>query len=327
MVQSSVFPTLIDALRTPLTEADMAGLREALWAQPKIGSGDIAALFAAKDRLDPVDPLFSEFLQEAVLHFALKQDWPRNFLSDANATLQVDLFAKDSRIDAETDFELLVRLAEQAEQCPASFKAFLCREIEAAVLTGKGITRQGTTLAPRVVDAADVAYLRRLVFAPGAGGSLKVNFEEAEMLFRIKDATLGAPNDGGWQALFVQAIANHLMAYLNYTPRTIEDAARQDAFIADNAPRAGRFLGQMANSFGSSAFTKLFSKDALVDHASAVASKHAITVEEAAWLKRQIAHDGKTDDLEKALLTFLVDECAPVTDRAAGFNQAASGLS
>lgn len=324
MFRSSVFTTLIDGLRAPLTGADIAGLREALWAQPKIGSGDISALFAAKDRLSVVDPLFAEFLQDAVLHFALKQDWPRNFLSDANATLLVDLVAKDGRIDAEDDFELLVRLAEQAEQCPASFKAFLCREIEAAVLTGKGITRQGAKLAPRVVDATDAAYLRRLVFAPGAGGSLKVNFEEAEMLFRIKDATLGAPNDSSWQALFVQAIASHLIAYLNYTPRTIEDAARQDAFIADNAPKAGRFLGQMVNSFGSSAFTRLFSKEAAPDHTGQVVSDLAVTVEESAWLKRQIAHDGTTDDLEKALLAFLVDEHASATDSATAFNRAVS---
>ena len=322
MFASSVFPTLVGAVRAPVGDTEIAALREALWAQSKIGSGDMTALFAAKDRLGSLDPLFSEFLQEAVLHFALKQDWPRNFLSDANATLLIDLIAKDGRIDAEAEYELLVRLAEQAEQCPASFKAFLCKEIEVAVLTGKGITRQGTTLAPRVVDAADVAYLRRLVFAPGAGGSLKVNFEEAEMLFRIKDATLGAPNDPVWQSLFVQAIANHLMAYLNYTPRTIEDAARQDAFIADNAPKAGRFLGQMVNSFGSSAFTKLFSKEASADHAGQIASDLAITIEESAWLKRQIAHDGKTDDLEKALLTFLVDECAPLGNNALPFDVA-----
>ncbi len=314
MSQPSVFPALIEGISVLVSPDDIAALRKALWAQSKIGSGDISALFAAKDRIGAVDPLFSDLLQEAVLHFALKQDWPRNFLSDSNANLLIDLTSKDGRIDAEVEFELLVRLAEQAENCPASFKAFLCKEVEVAVLTGKGITRLGKSLAPRVVDAADVDYLRRLVFAPGAGGSLKVNFEESEMLFRIKDATLGAPNDAGWQTLFVQAIANHLMAYLSYTPRSVEDAARQDAFVANNAPKVGRFLGQMVISFGSSAFTRLFSNDAPSNHDEAVTNNLAISVEESAWLKRQIAHDGKTDDLEKALLAYLVDECAPLTD-------------
>ncbi len=317
MSQPSAFPALLERLTAPVSSDDIAALRQALWAQTKIGSGDVSALFAAKDRLGAIDPLFSELLQEAVLHFALKQDWPRNFLSDANATLLIDLTTKDGRIDAEAEFELLVRIAEQAENTPASFKDFLCKEIETAVLTGQGITRAGTTLAAGVVDAADVDYLRRLIFAPGAGGSLKVSAEEAEMLFRIKDATLAAPNDAGWKTLFVQAVANHMMAHADYVPRTIEVAARQDAFLADTTPQIGRFLGRVAGAFGTSAFTKFFAKDEAEDHDAAVAKDLELTVEESAWLKRQVAHDGKTDELEKALLAFLVDEVAPLPEGAA----------
>ncbi len=314
MSQPSAFPALLDGLSLPVSDQDGAALRKALWAQTKIGSGDVSALFAAKDRLGATDPLFSDLLQEAVLHFALKQDWPRNFLSDANATLLIELTSKDGRIDAEAEFELLVRIAEQAENTPASFKAFLCKEIETAVLTGEGITRAGTTLAPGVVDAADVGYLRRLIFAPGAGGSLKVSVDEAETLFRIKDATIAAPNDTGWKTLFVQAVANHMMAHNDYVPRTIDVAARQDAFLADSAPQIGRFLGRVVGAFGTSAFTKMFAKADAKDHEAAVAKDLELTVEESAWLKRQVAHDGQTDELEKALLAFLIDESAPLQD-------------
>jgi hypothetical protein len=56
------------------------------------------------------------------------------------------------------------------------------------------------------------------------------------------------------------------------------------------------------------AFKAVFPNDGQTsqDHPSVGTSP--LTPEEAGWLKENIVRDGQTDDLEKALMTFIIDE-------------------
>jgi hypothetical protein len=144
-----------------------------------------------------------------------------------------------------------------------------------------------------------VALLRRLIFAPGGGDAIKVGEAEAELLFRIKDATLGKANAPEWETLFVQAIANHLMAHSSYVALSRERALELQKFMDDSTPSIGGFLSRVARSISLDALFKSPEGKPEVDHDAA---------DEAAWLKRQIAADGSTDALEKAVLAFIVDE-------------------
>jgi hypothetical protein len=66
--------------------------------------------------------------------------------------------------------------------------------------------RAGGELSPGHVNAAEAAILRRVLFAPPAMAGA-VSCAEAELLFRLKDATLGAANALEWKQLFVQGVA------------------------------------------------------------------------------------------------------------------------
>ncbi len=68
-----------------------------------------------------------------------------------------------------------------------------------------------------IIDAAEVAKIRERVYADGI-----VDREEADFLFALNDATSGADNDASWQALFVEALSDHVLKD-EISPGTIDD--------------------------------------------------------------------------------------------------------
>lgn len=92
-----------------------------------------------------------------------------------------------------------MKLLEVAVAAPASLRNYALAQVEAAVMTSRGPTRDGGELVLNSITAAEVALLRRIIFAAAGDGPASVSRAEADILFRIKDATLGAANDADWQ--------------------------------------------------------------------------------------------------------------------------------
>jgi len=61
-------------------------------------------------------------------------------------------------------------------------------------------------LADGVIDAAEVAKLKEVLYADGT-----IDKEEAKFLFDLNDAVTGKANDAAWEAFFVQAISDYLL--------------------------------------------------------------------------------------------------------------------
>ena len=61
-------------------------------------------------------------------------------------------------------------------------------------------------LADEVIDAAEVAKLKEVLYADGT-----IDKEEAEFLFDLNDTVTGKANDAAWEAFFVQAISDYLL--------------------------------------------------------------------------------------------------------------------
>lgn len=57
-----------------------------------------------------------------------------------------------------------------------------------------------------VIDADEVTLLRQELYADGV-----IDREEADFLFDLNDATSGQSNHPSWQALFVEALTDHLL--------------------------------------------------------------------------------------------------------------------
>ena len=291
-----------------VTADDVLALRKAIWSTDRIKTPIVAALFAINDAITaPLDE-FSDCFSEAITHFLLKQDWPHDFMSDENANWLMSAIDKDGKVESHAELELLVRVVEKAENAPETLKTYAQTQLEAVILTGEGPTRRGGAIHPGTIDTAEVALLRRLVFAAGGGDASKVGASEAELLFRIKDATIGKSNAPEWETLFVQGIANHLMAHSSYVALSRERAAELNKVMDDASPNIGGFLSRIAGAISLDALFKSSTAKAAEDHDAVVEADLQIAADEAAWLKRQIAADGATDALEKAVLAFIIDE-------------------
>ncbi|HLS80390.1 MAG TPA: hypothetical protein VK025_03200, partial [Steroidobacter sp.] len=158
-----------------------------------------------------------DFFVEAIGEFVINGSEPKGYVSDDNARWLMARLDRDGRLDSMAELELLVRVLERAANAPETLKTYALAQIEKAVLTGTGPTRSGGELAPNCVSDAEARLLRRVLFAAGGDGPAAVSRAEAELLFRLKDASRGAANGPEWKRLFVQGVGNHLMGYVSPT--------------------------------------------------------------------------------------------------------------
>lgn len=299
------------------SDGDVLMLRQLVWDdddEAVLSQTVVDALFTLNDRFDRSTPAWNDFFIEAVEHFLLHQQPPHGFIDDAGADWLRARIDRNGRVMNDTELTLLVALIEDAENAPDSLKDYAIAQIERAIVTGEGPTR-GNDIRPGCVDAAEAQLLRRLIFAGGGEGAIVVGADEADMLFRIKNATLGGHNDPAWLQLFVQGVGNHLLAHSDYRPLSRDEAIRLNAEMGRNTPNVASFFRRMLpdERFGTGTIVEAF-KSVFPGRPDPVRGEgpqeisRALSVEEAGWLKTHIAADGEIDIYEKALLTFVIDE-------------------
>jgi hypothetical protein len=298
-----------------VTDGDVLILRELVWDDDVIPQPVLDALFTLNDRLDEQSIVWTQFFVEAVTHFMLHQQEPRGFLDQGSADWLMRRVDRFGGAISASELELIVSLIEDAEGTPDSLKAYAFNQIEQSVLSGRGPTRDGKTLRPCCVDEAEAIMLRRLIYAGGGEGATVVGSQEANLLFRIKDATLGGDNHPSWLQLFVQGIGNHLLAHSDYRPLTRDEAISLNEEMDRNVPNLAGFFRRMLpearRGHGTivEAFKSVFpGRPDPVQGSGPVEVSSALSFEEAGWLKTQIAADGEIDIYEKALLTFALEE-------------------
>ena len=302
---------LADALkaRAVMTADDVRAIRRVAWPDGAIEAAEADAIFALNDAIAAPPPEWVDFFVEAITAYVVHQQMPTGYVDGANAAWLIARIDADGRVDSRAELELLVKTLEVAVNVPDVLKAYALRQIEAAVTSGTGPTRGSGVLDPGSINATEVALLRRMLFAAAGDGPACISRTEADLLFRLKAATLGAANAPEWKTLFVQAVGNHLMARTDYRPLSRERAVELDRFMNDTRSSVGGFLGRVGQSLANGAFLDRFGTTAAQpDHAAAVAADRAIAPDEAAWLKAHVDADGTLDDLEQALLAFIAAE-------------------
>lgn len=293
-----------------VSEGNILELRDAVWADEQVSQAMADGIFMLNDRCDTSTPAWKPFFVEAIEHFLLHQKRPFGFIDDEGSAWLRAKIEHDGRVAGANEIELLVSIFEAAENAPEQLKAFALEELEQTIVTGEGATREHIN-RPHGVDEVEVILLRRLIFAGGGEGGVVVSSEEADMMFRIKDATLNGVNAPGWVQLFVQAVGNHLLTHSDYRPLSRDEAVRLNAEMERNTPNIARFIARVIPremiGVGTivEAFKALFPDEgAIIDGVDG----DGLTVEEVSWLKTRIAADGETDLYEKALLTFIIEE-------------------
>ena len=281
----------------PISAEDVLAVRRWIWPDGTVSEAEAEALFELNRSAKAGAPEWDAFFIEAITDYLVNQIPPRGYVEDAHAAWLIGQVGRDGAPIRANELALAVKVVETALGCPQSLKDWALGRIEAGVLGGG------------VIDEAEVGLLRRLVFAPGGEGALIVGAAEAELLWRLKDATLGADNAPGWKTLFVQAVGNHLMAFSAYRPLERGEAARLDAFVADRRANVLGFFARMAKTNPKEAARAAFGQSApRPDHDAAVAAAAAVTPAEQQWLRAHVDADAARDPLEEALLAFVAEE-------------------
>jgi hypothetical protein len=293
-----------------ISPEDVLALRREVWPDGAVSEAEASALFDIdRAALDP-GPEWAAFFVEAISEYVVNQRPPRGYVDDKAASWLICEIEQGGGATSATELALVVKILEIALNCPPSLKSWALGRIEAAVLTGEGPTRSGAP-RPNVIDEAEVTLLRRSVYAAGGEGASTVGADEAEMLWRLKDACLNGDNAPAWKTLFVQAVGNHLMAYDDYRPLDRAEAARLDAFVADHRSSVLGFFARMGHSSPAAGVRDLIGSDrgpSAADHDAAVQAAASITGSEKAWLDAHVDADHQRDAYEDALLAFIAAE-------------------
>ncbi len=293
-----------------ISDAEVLHLRASGWADGAIRREEAEAIFALQQATSSPTPLWSDFFVEALANFVLNGRAPRGYASDEEAAWLIAMVEADGKVCSMTELELLVQVIERGLNVPDALKTYVLGVLETAVLTGTGPTRDGGELSDTHVTQAEAKLLRRVVFGSASDAPAAVSRREAEMLFRLKDATLQQANAPEFQRIFVQGVGNYLMGFASQSAHI--DRARMlelEAFVADNSVRVGRFMGQMARS-APNAFGVVFGRkdDALPSREEQVAQAAEFTSIERDWLDGMMSANGAVDAYDQALLEFIAEE-------------------
>ena len=300
-----------------ITAEEVLALRRAAWPDGRIDQTEAEAILAINDVVSARSPEWIDFLVEAVGEYVLSGTEPKGYVAEDTADWLIARLDRDGGLDSQAELELLVRVLEKALGTPDRLKDYALAQIERAVLTGDGPTRDtpsqdGGTLSAGSITAAECQLLRRVIFASGGDRPAAVSQREAEMLFRLKDATQGAPNAPEWQRLFVQGVGNYLQGWTGGRAINRDRAGELETFMNDHTSSLGAFFSRMSRvgtkDLRSAAQDALGGGEASTrDYAAEAGADGARTAREQAWLDGQIEADGRTDPLEAALLAFLAE--------------------
>ncbi len=296
-----------------ITAEELLSLRREGWGDGIITRAEAEALFAVNNALNERTPEWCDFFVEAIGEFVLNGTPPRLQCSLEEAEWLIGQIDHDGVVESMVELETMVRILERAENTPDRLKNYVLDVVEREVLTGTGPTRCGGALAATHISAAECRIIRRVIFASGGHGPAAVTRWDAELLFRLKDATLAEENAAEWDDLFIDGVANFLKGFVLPNAQVSHERKRElEAFVADSSVNVGRFMGRVAkeapqvmNHFG-----RVFGKKQAegTDFEALAAAGEVVTDYESEWLEKMVAADGEVDELESRLIARLAAE-------------------
>jgi hypothetical protein len=296
-----------------ISAEEILELRRLGWADGKMSPDEAESLFVANETCEEPTPEWCDFFAEALTSFIVFQVEPRGYVDPEMAEELMARVDRDGRVCTMGELELLVRVIEVATSVPQALRDYALRQVEEAVTLGEGPTRHGE-LTRQGINAAEVAILRRLIFGTGSERPAGVSKAEAEMLFRIKDATLYEANATEWRDLFVKGVAQFLLGFGGNEALAPERARELEDFMSHEGTGIGGFLHRMLTSkpdvdgFGSLLKIGGDEPDYLADWDDEAEAASQLTPEEHGWLHDMLEADEELDDMEKALIAFIDEE-------------------
>ncbi len=300
----------VDAMRAcgVITEAEVAALRAAFNARDSITREEAEALISLNAACTNRASGWSDCFVELVSDYAINQLQPAGYVTVDNAEWLVAEIAGSGRIESKTEFELLIDVLDKARWSPEGLVAFALDQVKAAVVTGEGPLRAGTSLPAGVIDEAEVELIKRILYAFGGDGNVPLSRSEADILFDIdmvtsgKEATSGNENAESWPDLFVKAIANCIMTASGYAAPSREQALARETWIERRAEQVHASANVLSTYRAQSPVERAIA--ALERQKIEIVTADEVTVADAGWLAERIGTDGRSPNIG-ALITFV----------------------
>lgn len=292
---------------------ELLALRRQGWGDGIIVREEAEALFALNESLEERSDEWADFFVEAIGEYVLNGTEPKRMCNEAEARWLIAQVDRDGVVESIVELETIVRIIERAENVPSLLKDYVLEQVEKEVLKGTGPTRCGGELSDVHITPAEAKILRRVIFASGGYGPAAVSRFEAEMLFRLKDATLAEENAAEWDDVFLDGVSNYLKGFALQSAQIDHARAKElEAFVTDNKANIGRFIGRVVREVPQSRnhFGKVFGKkqDSGPSFEEQAEAGEAITDYEQEWLDTMIESDGEVDELERRLIARIIDE-------------------
>lgn len=296
-----------------ISAEEILELRRLGWADGRMSPDEAEALFVANETCAAPSREWCDFFVEALTSFIVYEVEPRGYVDPEMAEELMARVDRDGRVCTMTELELLVRVIEVAASVPQALRDYTLRQVEEAVTLGEGPTRHGQ-LARQGINAAEVEILRRLIFGTDSERPAGVSKAEAEMLFRIKDATLYEANAPEWHDLFVKGVAQFLLGFGGHEALPPERARELEQFMTREGAGIGGFLNRMvtskpdADGFGSLLTIGGEEPGYLADWDDETDAASQLAPEDHSWLRDMLDADEELDEMEKALIAFIDEE-------------------
>ena len=210
----NVMMTLIEKLAADgrISAEEAVDVRRAVFPDGAVSRSEAEALFVINERVGDDDPAWNVCFVEALRDHLLFAEEPMGHVTDEGAAWLESRIGRDGVVERATELELLLKLLETAESCPARLQELARQHVTRAVLSGQGYEGRDPALVPGQIGETELRMIRRVLFAAAGAGNIAVTREEAEWLFALDAATEGRAHVAGWRDLFVSALMNHLFA-------------------------------------------------------------------------------------------------------------------
>jgi len=296
-------------------EDDVITLRRYIYGDMAVSLEEGAALFRLNNAGLTYPDAWYELFPEAIGDILVHQAKPQGYVSEENAKWLIGQIAADGHVCSRTELDAVLHVLEKAREAPESLEHFALHAVAESVISGTGVTRSGAELKPGVISDGEVELLRRVLYAGAGCSGIAISKHEAELLFDLNDATVGAENAPAWSELFAKAVANHLMAMSGFTPPSREIALAREDWLDEPGGFDGGLGGFFRKMFGGGvggireayAETDPFAARGAAMEAE-ISANEVVTQDEAAWLVARIGRDGLLHENEKALLRFIREE-------------------
>jgi hypothetical protein len=294
--------------RGEITEADVLKFRRAFYADGIIDESDADALFALHRAATRQDPQWVDCFVEMLTDHLVNQAVPEGYVTTENVAWLLARIGGEGRAVGRAEFELVINVLDKSRWSPQGLARFALDQVRTAIITCKGPLRGREDDKVVAVTDADVEVIRRIIYAFGGDGNITITRLEAEALFDINDATIGAANADSWRDLFVKAIANCVLTTSGYVVPSREQALARDAWL----DRRGDFNGAKMLKGMFAGYREVSREEQLLARLERqkieIVTGEAVDVADAAWLASRLGRDGEITENEGAVLTLLKQE-------------------